>query len=230
MQNLKKYIAGIILIFSTLSCAQETFAVKGFVNPSYGISDVSREMQQALFIAMKGDLMLPEYIFYLDLEGEDIRKTGNRTIAYIPLDEEQFFYEKKKFSNLKMKRLIVEKDTLYYSLRKEMQESSINPRILNNPSIKDTIQWSDVGGFGDFRITKDYIDNLDNKGEVTVQSVLYAMLTDGTCSSSAVFEKATINAIAAERLNRLRHLFPDTEKFKTKSEWQDWFAALFKEN
>lgn len=129
-----------------------------------------------------------------------------------------------------MKRLIVEKDTLYYSLNKEWKKSSVEPSILKNPSIQDTIQWSDVVGFGDFRMTKDYIDNYDNKGEVTVQSVLYAMLTDGTCISSAAFEKASISTIAGEKLDRLLHLFPETEKFKAKSEWQKWFAALFKEN
>lgn len=101
-------------------------------------STFQNAIKRLLFIRCKGDVILPEYGYYVDLSKKDADKIGVETITYIPLDGERYFDDEAK--EIHETNKLSPNDYIFYSKEDKWKRPSIRPSIFTHPSLKDTIR------------------------------------------------------------------------------------------
>ncbi len=204
----------------------KTYTISAVSNPEYEVLHISNTIKRLLFIRCKGDIILPEYGYYVDLSKKDADKIGVETITYIPLDGERYFDDEAKEIHETVNKLSPN-DYIFYSKEDKWRRPSIRPSIFTHPSLKDTIGYYEISNADNMQCTSQWISVLENTSEVVVEGTGCAKTTTGG-RSFTTYSKEKICDLAKQHLHYLNYLFPETSDEWTKKQWETWFLNLMK--
>ena len=218
-----------IIITNKVCC--QTITIRAKTNPNYNTFEVSDVIKRLLFIKFKGNILLPERGFYLDLSPKDAKKLNLKTIVYIPLNGDEFFGDEPISVNLKVSKLSENSKDIFYSEPDKFGNSIINKNFFINPSKKTIISRDNLYYSENLEFTKQWIDMLGNKTKVIVRGQGCAERTDGEYTNFHTSSEEKLGDLALEKLHYVTNLFTETNPDWSKKKWQQWFANLmaFKE-
>jgi hypothetical protein len=220
--------------------------VTGQFDSDNSVIHLGEEARRYLFVQEKGDLDLPEFGYYFFLSDLDAKKLGQPYIGVILLNElnEQDIasnYDKAKI-HLELipmagdKPMYYSKNINYFNLSNHLsKETKVLPRtdfrknFFINPSLKDTISWSEVTTYQYLRHTKEWIAKLNSQQKVIVEYTGYAERTDGSEMTILNYEAETMSKLARQQLHYVENLMaplsPPSSDSGTQIQWQKWFNS-----
>ena len=215
------------IFFGNLFIAQNVRVVHGKFNGNNRTIELSKETKRLFFVKTKGNFRMPERAFFLELSSGDIKKFGTDYIVIIPLNGEEnaYYSTSEKEITLEVLPLTSSDPFVYYTKINSIDnEVKIPKNIFENPTKKDTLSWDVVNNYETLHHSKEWIDHLDDQRKITVQGTQFAMYTDGTCNSSAVYDYKTIAEFAKQQLHYVANLFDEIDEENwIKKQWQDWY-------
>jgi len=224
MKPISKLIALIMLCYSINSFAQESTQLSGYFKENYRVLQLSKQTQRLLFVKMKGNVIVPEYAYYLNLIPADAERLGLKDVLIISNGGEDYVQSDTSLQKINAIPLSNLENGIFIDIskRKITEEKLIS--ILKNPRKTDTLNHNSIYSTNDFRLTKQWIDVIDNINEVTVAGTMYISLTSGEDISRTVYDLTPINKLAKTALHNVSNLFDleNTQEW-TKSQWQNWF-------
>lgn len=239
------------LLFSSFCFSQskstETISVTGQFRENYRTIFLNETIQNLLFVLEKGNLMMPERAYFLSLSEEDTKKLGTSDVLIIPVvsNGSGIYYQYNKDFKFELIS-ISEVENVYYSKKYEFVMENVRKMfvdetsdgkaykesIFENPSLKDTLDWSEFTYHDDFRDTQKWIGKLNSQQEVTVRTQkLYERSNAG--NSGEDFEKMTLAELAKHKLHYVESHFKIFGKSKhsaTQEDWQKWIDGFLATN
>lgn len=245
-KNIQIFISA-FLFFSSFCFSQskpaETISVTGQFRKNYRTIFLNETIQNLLFVLEKGNLVMPERAYFLSLSEEDAKKLGTSDVLIIPIVSNGSGIYHQYNKDFKFELIpIPEVENVYYSKKYEfvlengrkifIDETSdgkaYKESIFENPSVKDTIDWSGLTINDDFRDTQKWIGKLNSQQEVTVRTQkLYERSNAG--NSGEDFEKMTLAELAKHKLQYVESHFRNFVKSKhtaKKEDWEKWIDGF----
>lgn len=215
--------------------------VSGKLMEQNRVIQLSPNVQRLLFLLENGNVLLPETAYFLMLSPEDAKRLKKEYILLIPsgeMDATNFAYEYNKKFSFEVIPLPGMEDVYYannndYFFKanalKDSAKKTIYPKsIFSNPSLKDTLTWSDFGNYKDLRDIPQWIEKLDSKENVTVHHIGCAETTTGGYTFHT-YEKMSLAEFAKQRLGYVHSQMetlgaPSAES--PKKDWKNWMDSL----
>ena len=241
---MKPYFPILFLFFGfSLSFSQsksaETISVTGQFRENYRTVFLNNTIQNLLFVLEKGNLVMPERGYFLNLSEEDAKKLGASDVLIIPIVSNRSGIYHQYNKNFKFELIpIPENEHTYYSKKYEYKmENGIKvivdetsdgkaykESIFENPSVKDTIDWSEFTYRDDFRDTQKWISKLNSQEKVTLRTEI---LKDGNGAenSNEYFEKIPLTKLVKQKLQYIEshfRIFGQSIYTATQEDWQKW--------
>jgi hypothetical protein len=217
----------------------ETISAKGQFRENYRTIPLNETIKNSLFVLEKGNLILPETGFFLNLSEEDAKKLGTSDVLIIPIVSNGSGINYQYNKDFKFELIsIPEVENVYYSKKYEYKMENgtevivdetthgkaYKESIFERPSVKDIVDWSEFTYHEDFRDIQKWIGKLNSQEEVTVRSQKIYERSDGG-SSDGDLEKRTLAELARHKLDYVENHFKIFGKSKhtaTQEDWQKW--------
>lgn len=222
--NFKFFLLVFLIVFTSLF-SQKIYSVRATLNTELNVFDVSDSIHRLLFISTKGDLILPDHGYYMNINNKYSGELARETIAYIPMNGEEYT-DLEKGINGKIVQLSVDEDSLFYSQNKNI-DRAILKRVFRNPSLKDTLYMSDIDHHFNMENTKEWIQMLSKNRKVIIADKACAE-TQGGGLSFMTYRREKIRVLAKKKLHTVTTLFPETNINWRKKQWEFWFENLIK--
>ena len=213
-----------MVCFTINSFAQQNIELSGYFKENYRSVRLSKQTQRLLFVKMKGNVVIPQWGYYSNLIPADAEKTGLKDILVIATDGEDYVQSDTELQTIVGVRLSNIDNGIFIDISKKKATDEKLISILKKPSKTDTLNYNSIYNDNDFRLTKQWIDVVDNKDSIIVEGTMVAHLTTGESISSAVYDLTPINKLAKKALHYVGNLFDlgDTDDW-TRSKWQSWY-------
>ena len=213
-----------MVCFTINSFAQQNIELSGYFKENYRSVRLSKQTQRLLFVKMKGNVVIPQWGYYSNLIPADAEKTGLKDILVIATDGEDYVQSDTQLQTIVGVRLSNIDNGIFIDISKKKATDEKLISILKKPSKTDTLNYNSIYNDNDFRLTKQWIDVVDNKDSIIVEGTMVAHLTTGESISSAVYDLTPINKLAKKALHYVGNLFDlgDTDDW-TRSKWQSWY-------
>ena len=227
---MNKFITIIMICFSVNSFAQESTELSGYFKKNYRSIALSKQAQRLIFIKTKGDVILPRWAYYLNLIPADAEKLGLNDILIVSNVGEDFVQSDTNIQKINATRLSNLQNYLFIDISKKKATDEKLISILENPTKTDTLNYNSIYNDNDFRLTKQWIEVIDNTNPVTVEGTIHISVSSGEELSRAVYDLTPINKLARNTLHTVGNLFDlgDTGDW-TKTQWQNWFEKTINE-
>ncbi|MEO5911622.1 MAG: hypothetical protein ABIP95_12085 [Pelobium sp.] len=227
---MNKLITFIMLCFSLSAFAQESFQVNGYFKENYRSIEFSKQAQRLLFVKTNGNVVIPQWAYYLNLIPSDAEKIGLKDILVIASNGEDYEQSDTKLQNIKVLKLSNLENNLFIDLSNPKPRDEKLISVLKNPAKTDTLQYNLLYNTNDFRLTKQWIDVLDNTDSITLESVMEIEYANGTNGSMPTYSLTPINEFAKDALHYVANLFDlgQTEDW-TKAQWLNWYDKVLNE-
>ncbi len=225
-----KIITIIMICFSFNSFAQEKIELSGYFKENYRTVALSKQIQRVLFVKTKGKVIIPRNAYYLNLIPSDAEKIGLNDILVIATNGEDYVQSDTSLQKTSAVQLSNLEDYLFIDVSKKKAKDEKLISVLKNPTKTDTLNHNSIYNDNDFRLTKQWIDVVDNTDSITVEGTMFATLTTGECISSPVYDLTPISELAKKALHYVGNLFDlgNTEDW-TKTQWQNWYEETLNE-
>ena len=213
-----------MLCYSINSYAQKSTQLSGYFKENYRVLQLSKQIQRLLFVKMKGNVVVPEYAYYLNLIPADAERLGLKDVLIISNGGEDYVQSGTSLQKINAIPLSNLENGIFIDISKRKITDEKLISILKNPRKTDTLNHNSIYSTNDFRLTKQWIDVIDNINDVTVAGTMYISLTSGEDISRTVYDLTPINKLAKTALHNIENLFDlaNTQEW-TKSQWQNWF-------
>ncbi|WP_139351236.1 hypothetical protein [Sphingobacterium sp. CZ-UAM] len=229
---------------SRVDTSEKVQSVRGQFKSNNQVIQLSAAMEKLLFVLNKGDIYLPENGFFLHLSQADAKRLGTAYILLIPLfpDRENLFFTYDRDFTFEivavpgMENCYYTKNVTFFNAHNKDKIASENDRypvtIFNQPTLKDTIEWSIFSDYRDLRHVPQWIDHLDNNQQVMVHYVGCAETTDGGYAIHD-YRPTTVADLARKRLNDVSNQMeslgvPAAEA--SQHEWKTWLDKVISLN
>ena len=213
-----------MVCFTINSFAQQNIELSGYFKENYRSVRLSKQTQRLLFVKMKGNVVIPQWGYYSNLIPADAEKTGLKDILVIATDGEDYVQSDTELQTIVGVRLNNIDNGIFIDISKKKATDEKLISILKKPSKTDTLNYNSIYNDNDFRLTKQWINVVDNTDSIIVEGTMVAHLTTGESISSAVYDLTPINKLAKKALHYVGNLFDlgDTDDW-TRSKWQNWY-------
>ncbi len=230
------------------SCAQantntdkKIIRVSGKFHENYRVMRLSENVQRVLFVLQHENMIILESAFFLELNPEDSAKLKQKNIVLVlsdAMDRNNVGYEYEKNLSFEITP-IPGAEGCYYSdnvdyFNEHNKEKikdfrhSYKETIFEQPSLKDTIEWSSFSEYHDLRDIPKWVDKLDSKEQVTVHHIGCAETKTGGYAIHS-YEKITLAELAKQRLgyaSRFLEPLSSPQGEASKSQWQTFLSKL----
>ena len=219
-----------MLCFTVSTFAQQNIELRGYFKENYRSVQLSKQTQRLLFVKTKGNVVIPRSGYYLNLIPTDAKKLGLNDVLVISDIGDDYVQSDTKLQTIVGVRLSNLENGLFIDISKKKSTDEKLISILKKSTKTDTLNYNSIYNDNDFRLTKQWIDVVENTGSITVEGTMFAQLTSGECISSPVYDLTPINQLAKKALHYVGNLFDlvDTDKW-TKSQWQNWYIKTTNE-
>lgn len=227
---MKKLITILMLCLTVSSFAQEKIELSGYFKENYRSIALSKQTQRLLFVKTKGDVIIPRSGYYLNLIPAYAEKLGLNDVLLISGAGEDYVQSDTSLQTINAVRLSSLESYIFIDISKKKAIDEKLISILENPTKTDTLNYNSFYNDNDFRLTKQWIDVIDNRDSITVEGTMYISLSSGECVSNPVYDLTQINELAKKALHYVGNLFDlgDTEDW-TKTQWENWYEKTINE-
>ncbi|WP_026976800.1 hypothetical protein [Flavobacterium tegetincola] len=227
---MNKLIMLIMWCFSLNSFAQQSTELSGYFKENYRTIQLSNQAKRLLFVKTKGDVIIPEWGYYLNLTPADAEKLGLKDILVIATNGENYVPSDTKLQKINAMSLSNLEPYIFIDKHKEIASNQKLIAILKHPKKTDTLNYNSIYNHSDFRLTKQWIDVVDHTDSIIVKGVMYISLSSGECISEPVYDLTPINKLAKDALHYVENLFDlgNTEDWN-KAQWQNWYEKTMSE-
>lgn len=212
------------------SFAQESTELSGYFKENYRNIQLSNQAKRLLFVKTKGDVIIPEWGYYLNLTPANAEKLGLKDILIIATNGENYIPSDTKLQTINAMSLSNLEPYIFMAKHKEKASNQTLISILKHPKKTDTLNYNSNHNHSDFRLTKQWIDVVDHTDSIIVKGVMYISLSSGECISEPVYDLTPINKLAKDALHYIENLFDlgNTEDWN-KAQWLNWYEKTMSE-